>query len=427
MKRIRNILYFILAILVLNVPLQAAAAERDAVTLSQDGASVSVMLDMSDAAAENITAVSVSLQINAGGRDLVTTDFDFSQELSAAECGVHYSEGSDNIGKLDIYVVTGSEKSLFNGNSLNLGYLKVMPKDQSKVLPVTISYCGGSFQTANAAYGDKMPMVERVPDPISMQVGKGVIYDSTQEGGTGSDTNPGNGQTNAGQGSNGGQSGSGQGTGSQNNNGQGSGDENMNQGLYDETTQFVNDPNAAEKISSPVIKNSNLFTELADLSNTAPAGTGKVPHAGSGAGQASQAKTNGKVSVVAPEKGPSSIFVSGTKDTWPDTGEGTMGSLFGDAGESGSYTEGAKGGTLAGEEGQGGEEIKLDRKNGGVADEKGLDKSKLIIIGAIVAAVIILCVSAFFLFRNKDDDERKKKYAAKKKKKKYANKKKRRR
>ncbi len=423
MKRIRNILYFILAILALNVPLQAAAAERDAVTLSQDGASVSVMLDMSDASAENITAVSVSLQINAGGRDLVTADFDFSQELSAAECGIHYSEGSDNTGKLDIYVVTGSEKSLFNGNSLNLGYLKVMPKDQSKVLPVTISYCGGSFQTANAAYGDKMPMVERIPDPISMQVGKGVIYDSTQEGGAGSDTNVGNGsgQTNTGQGNNGGQNGSGQ-----NNNSQGSGGDNMSQGLYDENTQFVNDPNTAENISSPVIKNSNLFTELADLSNTAPAGTGNVPNAGSGAGQANQAKTSGKVSVVAPEKGPSSIFVSKTEGGLTGS-DGTMGSLFGEAGESSGNTEGAEGGVLAGEEGAGGEEIKLDQKNGGVVDEKRLDKSKLIIIGAIVAAVVILCISAFFLFRNKDDDERKKKYAAKKKKKKYANKKKRRR
>ena len=78
MKRIRTILYVAAAMLGMLIPFQVSAAGQDTVTLSQEGENVAVLLEMSDAEKENITAVSVSLQIDTQSSDQIAVDFEFS-------------------------------------------------------------------------------------------------------------------------------------------------------------------------------------------------------------------------------------------------------------------------------------------------------------------------------------------------------------
>ena len=181
MKRIRNILYLIVAVLGISIPFQALAAGQDTVTLTQEGENVDVLLAMSDAEKENITAVSVSLQISAQDSGQIAVDFEFSPELGNGEYGFKYKENGDNTGRLDIYAATGMAKSLFSENGLDLGSLKITSKDPSQTIPVTISYYDGSFQTANAAYGSKTPMVEQETASVSMQIGNGTVTPPPQE------------------------------------------------------------------------------------------------------------------------------------------------------------------------------------------------------------------------------------------------------
>ncbi len=109
MKRIRIILYVAAAMLGMLIPFQVSAAGQDTVTLSQEGENVAVLLEMSDAEKENITAVSVSLQIDTQSSDQIAVDFEFSPELgNHAEYGFKYKESGDNAGRLDIYAVTGT-------------------------------------------------------------------------------------------------------------------------------------------------------------------------------------------------------------------------------------------------------------------------------------------------------------------------------
>ena len=131
-KRIGNKLYIAAAIAGLLVPMKAMAAQWDMVTLIQQEGEVAVSLDMSDALEETITAVSVSLKVETG--DEAAVDFIFSPELGNAEYGYNYVEESEGTGRLDIYAVTGSGVSLFGEAGLNLGNVKVTPKDTSQVI-----------------------------------------------------------------------------------------------------------------------------------------------------------------------------------------------------------------------------------------------------------------------------------------------------
>ena len=330
MKRIRKGLYLITVILTLFLPMQAAAAGQDAVSMVQEEDKVAIVLEMGNAEQEKISAVAVSVQIGEESKDKVNVEFEFGKELAGAEEGFLYDEST---GVLDIYAA--SDKSLFNGEILNLGHVRVTLKDSGQILPVEISYRGASFQTANEIYGSKRPMVARIPEPVNMQVGEGVSYVVSTEilekwlaqaqgckredysdagwenlqkaiqeanallaqggfsqnevnamveslrqmianvgGGAGGDTsggeNPGDG--NSGSGNPGGGTGSDNTTGGNGNPGQdtsggsASGGGSVDEGLQDENTEFVNDPSSAQNVSSAVVKKNELQTEFVDIS-----------------------------------------------------------------------------------------------------------------------------------------------------------------
>ena len=68
-------LYFITAILTLFLPMQAAAAGQDGVSLIQEEDSVSIVLEMGNAEQEKISAVAVSLQIGQESRAPLRQEF----------------------------------------------------------------------------------------------------------------------------------------------------------------------------------------------------------------------------------------------------------------------------------------------------------------------------------------------------------------
>ncbi|MDE7287681.1 MAG: hypothetical protein K2N55_12690, partial [Lachnospiraceae bacterium] len=293
MKRIQKKLYMGLAVLGLLVPSQVYAAGQDRVDLSQDESDVGVSLEMSNAVEEKITAVSVSLEIKTQGQEQIIVDFQFSPELNGTEHGYVYNEET---GRLDIYA--SSTKCLFEEERLNLGKVQILPADSKKTVSAGISYCQDSFQTANGFYGDKTPVVEGEVASVNIQIGNGTKPPppdtDTPGGNIGTDPgintggNPGNTDTKPG-----------------GSTGEDSGKDNRNDGLYDETTQFVNDPANAQVISTEIVKSDAAGTKLVDLTTKVP--TGIKTGAGSAAGQV---KTRGNVSVVAPKDGPSSIFIS---------------------------------------------------------------------------------------------------------------------
>lgn len=389
MKRIRNILYGILTVSVLFVlvPLRASAAEQDSVALTQDGTAVAVTLNMSNATEEEISAVAVSLRVDAGGNGRAAVTFDFSQELSGSECGFQYTEGSDNTGRLDIYAATGTAPGLFHDGRLELGHVRVSPVASAQTLDVEVSYCDGSFQTANLSYGEKMPVVESAVEPVQIQVGVGVPDSTPGQNTTGGSQSQGNNGQNGSQ-------------------GQGTADDNRNQGLYDETTRYVNNPADAQKIVSEVIKSSQTSGQLiapTDLSKGSasgakPAAAGSL--AGTGlSGAAGAVKANGLVSVIAPKDGPASILAAAGSSS--DTGESedlTLGSQSG-TGQDGS----------AASAGAGTEEIRLDQTNGGVMGRDRQDKIRTALTAAgILAVVMAVGAAGFFLVgrRKNDEDEK---------------------
>lgn len=404
MKGIRKLCCLMAAIWILSVPHEAFAAGRDTVTLTPEDSGVSVELEMSNAQEEKISAVSVSLQIDEESRDKIKAEFDFAGELSGAVQGCLYDK---NTGVLNIYAASAG--SLFDGEVLSLGYVQVTPEDPGQFLEVELSYIGSSFQTANEAYGDKAPVVMYDPEPVSMKVGNnaGTV---TPEPGDGTGTGSGDGNR---PGTPGGESGTdgGQGGSSGNGNGNGTGD-NRNEGLYDENTQFKNDPSSAQQITSPVVRDDGQNSELADLSGKAAAGTGGGLHLQNAGGKWSDSA--GKVSVISPEKGPSGIQVSkaagtGTKDRtgWEEVSAKESGDdIFGDGENSFETGDGAPGETEAAgaEEAEGGdgEEIRLDQKNGGAADDssKGI-RSKVLVGAGIAAASGTLGGGGFLLVRAK--------------------------
>ena len=342
-------LYLGTALLGLFLPLQVKAAGQDAVVFTQNEDKVAVSLEMSNAAEEKISAVSVSLKVNMEGQAAV--GFSFAPELENTEHGFIYKEEA---GRLDIYVA--SAESIFQEETLNLGYVQINPADMSQPMSAEIGYCDNSFRAANGSYGEKIPMVENAPEPISIQVGSGAIGPSVPE----EDGNEGNVD-----GGNGGQ-------------GSGSGG-NINDGLYDQNTQFKNDPSSAVDIPSQVILKDQTLPELVDLSkNKAAGGKGKV-----------KAKTKGKTTVIDPKDGPSSILIA--KDGEEGLEEGGSGAgIAGTDGE--NLEEGMENGM---------EEIVLDKENGGA------------IVGV---AAVGACIFIFIIREGEDEEKRRKKKKKRKKK-----------
>ena len=124
-------------------------------------------------------------------------------------------------GVLSIYVASGS--SLFDENdNLNLGAVRFQKADSADSLKAEVSVTENSIQTVNKAYGSK------IPDIAYEELEPVIVDGKAEEKPGGSQGQPDNSQE-------------------QNPGNQDSGD-NINSGLYDETTQFINDPKAAEKI-----------------------------------------------------------------------------------------------------------------------------------------------------------------------------------
>lgn len=364
MKRIRNKLYLGLAVLGLSTPLQAFAAGQDSVMLGQDGNQVTVSLGMSNAAEEKITSVAVSLEVKTDDPGQITVDFQFSPDLGNTEHGFVYHEDT---GRLDIYVA--SAEKLFGDEKLNLGNVQVKPVNPDKSASVDVGYCKNSFQAANGAYGGKTPVIEGEIPPVNIQVGNGTLTPPSQPGTSGSGD--------AGQGA-GNESGAG---------GNGSGG-NLDEGLYDETTRFTNDPSSAQKISSSVTRSEGNGNALADFSQGISSSIGGKKGAGNGL---MPDKIKDKVSVISPEKGPSSILVSGGSGTFgEDSPEGFL------SGISGEGSGDALGGNGSGE-------ILLDQENGGaVEDRKSEKSSRIITISAVLAAIASLSgVGIFFVIKGK--------------------------
>ncbi len=392
MKKIWKKLYLGLAILGMFVPLQVNAEEQDTVTLQEENSKVAVSLGMSHAKEEKISTLSISLSVDMGGQNQGKAVFDFDSGLeSVTEHDYIYNE---NTGIMDIYVSSLKNQSLFGDGELRLGHVRIEPADSSAVLQVEVGYCDGSFQTANASYGNKTPVISSLPEPVLLQIG---AVTPSQSGGSSDSGSQGGGE-------NAGQSGGGD---------AGHGNDNMSQGLYDEETRFTNNPADAQNISSTVVKENNLHPELVDMSKGSAAQIGNKTLAGSVGAGAGAAKGSGKVSVVAPKEGPDSIVVNG--GAGGAAGEGTGG---GEDGISGTYGEGS--GTDGDSSLSG--EIRLDKKKGGAVVEKDNAKMKWI-IGGIAAAVLVIAGIVIFILAGKRSRARKHKKPVRRKKKRPAGKK----
>lgn len=386
MKWIQNKLYLGMAILSVSVPLQVHAAGRDTVNLDQNGSQAAVSVEMSNAVEEKITTVAVSLEVKTEDLSQVKVEFQFSSELEGAEHGFIYNE---NTGRLDIYAA--SAKSLFKEEQLSLGNVQVNPVNPNQSISVDIGYCKDSFKTANSAYGDKTPVVENEVAPVTIQIGNGSLTppgsgtDNDNSGGV-NGTNPGN--TNQGNpGANAGGSGSGNPTGS-----------NRDEGLYDETTRFTNDPSSAESISSSVVKREGK--ELLPINLTTGAAAVIAGKNGAESGNVALLGTIGKVSVISPKNGPASIRVSKGEGeaSAEDMPDGLVAGI-----EDKSFTE--KLGGLIGEEHSvevGSGEILLDQEKGGAVDNSKSERRKRIIIFVAAlagGAAVIGCMGVFLVKR----------------------------
>ena len=397
-KRIWKKLYLGLAILGIAVPLQVKAAGQDTVNLQEENSRVAVSLGMSNAKEEKISTLSISLSVDMGGQNQGEALFDFDAGLEGvAEHDYVYNAGT---GRMDIYVSSLQNGSLFGDGELKLGHVRVVPADASAALQVEVGYLEGSFKTANASYGSKTPVISSLPEPVVLQLGAG----APEQPGDG-----GNGGNGAGSGD-GNQSGGGTGG----NDGQSHGNDNMSQGLYDEETRFTNNPADAQNIPNSVVRENNLHPELVDLSkgNAAQAG-GKTLSGSVGAG-AKAAKGNGKVSVVAPEAGPDSILIAGAGKGGAEgiegEGAGAVGGITGGTSGAGSSGDGTAGDSEASGE------IRLDKKNGGAFVEKNSEKTKWIIAGAAAAVLVIVGIAAFVLAGRHSEGGRRRKPARRRRK-----------
>lgn len=402
MKQIRNRICLGLALFGLAAPLQIYAAGRDLVALGQDGNQVRVSLEMSNAVEEQITTVAVSLEVKSEEPGQMTVDFQFAPELGGTERGFVYN---NDTGRLDIYVA--SARSLFTQESLNLGNVRIQPLDSGQSISADVSYCENSFQTANGCYGDKIPVVEDKVPPVNIQVGNGALPPPATDSGTSGSGNTGIGSDNTGSGSD-----NGNGNGAGQDPGQAGGGSNRDQGLYDETTRFVNDPAAAQKISSQVVRKDSTENPLVNF------GTGKaatvVGKRGTDPG-VSLEKTKNKVSVISPENGPSGILVS--KGGSGASGESPVNSFMTGADQDSAKGEGTGSVFMQGDPGEtGSEEILLDQKNGGAVDNRKHGMRNRILMLCAVAAGILIPAGGIILLAAKKKKRRPEKKKGKKKK-----------
>lgn len=379
-------LYLGAVVWALVCPMRVFAAGQDAVNLSQEGSKVAVSLEMSNAAEEEITAVSLSLKVDTERQAEV--GFEFSPNVQGTEHGFIYKEEA---GRLDIYAA--SAKSLFDGEVLNLGYVSITPADAAQLTSVEISYCEDSFRTANGSYGDKIPMVEKAPEPVSVKIGDGAVYPPGSEEEEPAPA-PGGDQEEGGQ-----EPGGGNQNPDDGNQEDSSGGGNINDGLYDENTQLKNDPSDAQNISSSVVQKDNQTSGLIDMSQgMAVQVTGKPA---SGTSGKVRTKRGGKVSVVDPGDGPSGILIAKEENGIP--GEGNSDEMDAEA--------------LAETE-DGTEKILLDQENGGMVDgkKKALKiDGKILLVLCLAAAAVIGIVTVVVILKGNERERRKKRKRKKKK------------
>lgn len=395
-KRIWKKLYLGLAILGITVPLQVKAAGQDTVNLQEENSRVAVSLGMSNAKEEKISTLSISLSVDMGGQNQGEAVFDFDAGLEGvAEHDYIYNAG---MGRMDIYVSSLQNGSLFGDGELKLGHVRVVPADASAALRVEVGYLEGSFKAANASYGSKTPVISSLPEPVVLQLGAGAPEQPGDGGNGGNGAGSGDGNQ-----SGGGADGNG-----------GSGNDNMSQGLYDEETRFTNNPADAQNIPNSVVRENNLHPELVDLSKGSAAQAGGKTLSGSVGAGAKAAKGNGKVSVVAPEAGPDSILIAGAGKGGAEgiegEGVGDVGGITGGTGGSGGSGDGAAGDSEASGE------IRLDKKNGGAFVEKNSEKTKWIIAGAAAAVLVIVGIVAFVLAGRHSEGGRRRKPARRRRK-----------
>ena len=377
-KKIKYGLLFGTLLCLTFFPLRVLAAGEDAVTITQSEGGADISLTMGRADQEKITAVSVSLTVEP--EDAATVEFQFSPSLAGTECGYIYNEETK---LLDVYAASAG--SLFTGENLNLGKVHISA-GKTGPMAVEIGYREGSFHTANASYGSKDPLVENVSAPIRVEIGNA-------SGGSGENAgaDKGNGGSGAGGGSDKKESGS-------------SEKNNMNQGLYDETTRFVNDPLNAEAILAGVISGKGKITGTAA---GAAGGTAGALRPGGKKTDRTDFTGGGKVSVIDPKDGPSAIVIGGESS--------------GGSGE--SLTTGGESG--------GSGEIRLDQEKGGavrsLGDQIKEHRSLIIVIGIAAAIVLGVCIFFSVVERGRYDKssgrKKKKKKKRKRRKKKSAKKK----
>ena len=347
-------------VLSLAFPQRIYAAQTDTVTLENQGEQVAVSVNMANANKEKITAISMSLNVEVQDGNKDDVSFLFSQALEEAVKDYRYDKDR---GVLSIYVASGS--SLFDENdNLNLGAVRFQKADSADSLKAEVSVTENSIQTVNKAYGSK------IPDIAYEELEPVIVDGKAEEKPGGSQGQPDNSQE-------------------QNPGNQDSGD-NINSGLYDETTQFINDPKAAEKIPSYIIKDMGNINGLPDLGKNGIFSTAPVKLNSKNGSQTSQ--SGNKVTIVDPEDGPSSILVSGE-----NTAAGESGQADG-TGKAGTGENGNKDGSVS-------DEILLDKEHGGVQGQK---QGSLLTAGSrtmvtAAAAVIAVCIfaGAVILFRKK--------------------------
>ena len=428
------------------IPMSVSAAGQDGVTLQQQDGQVAVSVSLSNAKEESISALSISLQIEAeGDAGSVQPEFVFADGLAGSPdvaADYRYRDG-----RLNIYVA--SDGALFDDQEeLILGNLKLTSADPEQVAAVKVSYVENSFLAVNSGYGTKVPVVTEVSDPVTLQIGKNA--DSGSQGndptggensGQGSDPAEGDsssqgsdpaggdsgGQGNDPAGGNSGSQGSDpaeSGSGTQGNGG-GAPDNNSQDGLYDSQTQFQNDPADAQNIPSNVVKADPGSQGLQDLTHAAGAGTGTgnapqlLPVGGSKssadsggtdagqAGSAEEGKRDSKVTVIDPKDGPSGLLVSGAASGGSAEDSEGLGEAQGVSDAGGEDSLAAKPA----------EEIVLDQENGSVLLSNGQGKEKGIFsmrnILLVVLSIVIVTLAAVMVVVILGENSRKKRRRAK--------------
>lgn len=380
----------------LAFPLHSSAAETngagtagtDSIMLEQQDDKVEVSVSMSNAYEEGVTSLALALTVKLEGGTADNITFHFSDRLADMVNGYRYDTDTQ---KLNIYVASPQAESLNplfgSDNTLHLGTVQISASGQEGQLRAEIGDSSDSFQTVNGAYGTKAPEMDAVTETISLEV-KNSGTDGGDKEEPGGDS--GSQDQNEGQGSNQSQGGGQNQDGSQSGNTQGSSGNNSNAGLYDETTQLVNDPNAALSIPSYIIRDNGAGEGLADLSQ------GKKTTAAPIKAKTSSGEKNGvedsKVTVIDPADGPDGILVA------ENEADGENGAAGGAAASgSGAAAEGQDGGS---EGAAVGEEILLDKENGGVQGQKqqaGLGKHMALIVALAAAGLCIIAAAVFFL------------------------------